>query len=646
MAATGPGQRELRLKLKFESEARNTSQAFKDMASHAEKIDKHMAAAARSAGGTSLGGAAGPSALLARSTASSATFQRPIPVVIVGQSPAGGMAGGRMPGGSGGGSSSFGGFRGAAAGVAGVAAGVSTAAGMATAFMDIGDASTTARQKVLAFADAIPLIGSSISGVINQIMTLQDRLADPEGWLQRKENARNHPLNMARDSSAFGFREGAAALGRDGRSLRYEADAARLFPTASSQDAKGRMAAFLSGKEAPKTFTAAEAIASANRGMNLAQGPGPMMKDARFLAAEDGIQAAKRGLYVAQQEDSSARADANAAARRAADARRASEKSDFRASSMMGELTGPGGDALNSAYSGGDQATYYRLSRNAGMSKIRSAFKSMSGPVRDFFGIENGAEVKRGLMDRQDREVDPSRPIVAGMLPTNRDPTKVVDAYLDAERKLGQAQRENAAAIEATNRSREKANDLARKQLDLSRAEQELQKAKVQILEEQEQKLRGQASAAKSAAEQFAMFDPMKQKDTLEALKMFQKGGRNALSGDQFDLLQGSGLTGDFVKDKLGSQVTSSEYFKQILAITGQKDQKTLEAEANKIAMEKVTIKSQVDVQFQFDEQKLTQTLLQTFERALEKALQQLRQKESVVKNQMEIRTAIGRLQQ
>lgn len=592
MSAQGTNSRELRLKLKFEQDARNSSQAFKDMAANAEKIDKHMSQAARSASQSGRGG----------------------------MSPVAG-------GGSGGGSLAFGGGIGGIAGrAAGVAAVASTAAGLGHAVLDLDGSFTSAREKALNFARAIPLVGDSLAGLASELLRLRDRMKDPTGSMAREYNASQHPINMVRDQSAFDFDQGAGAIERKRRSLQFERDAAKQFPTASSR--YDRAADLAANRQAPKSFTADEAIAAANRGENLAQGPGPMMRDDRYLAAQDAIQKAKRGLSVAQQESTAADKDLADAQKRDDLARRAEQAAAARMQRKQADEAGMG------------EASLYRHIRNTGGSVIKSGFLSIGGNIASAVGLADDKADKEKLRQRAIREVDPTNPAN-----TVRDPISMAEATADAERKVAEAKRQGAAASEAAARQQEKAADLAKKQLELSRAEQELQKAKVAILGQQEQKLREQSSMAKQAAEQFGQYDSLKQQSVLDALKRFKTGGKDALSADQMDLLRGTDLTKDFVKDAAGKEVKDSKAYRDLLAQTGQKDAAQLEAEANKIAQEKVKIQSKVDVEFQLDEEKLAEKLYRIFEAGIEKALQRLRQKGNVAVDEAEVRKTSGGLQ-
>lgn len=171
---------------------------------------------------------------------------------------------------------------------------------------------------------------------------------------------------------------------------------------------------------------------------------------------------------------------------------------------------------------------------------------------------------------------------------------------------LAQKQMQANALAAAEGRSKEALVAAEQKRLDIARAQADVTRAQLDLVKGEEDRVR-------SSATQFGLMDVTQQQALVDAAQRLKGGGLGSLSPEQVALLQGSGLTSPGLATAAEGAAQSNPLFQQLLAITGNRDLKT-------IITDKVKLQQEVSVKVEVDEERLQAAMKRILEEYFRKA--------------------------
>ena len=469
---------------------------------------------------------------------------------------------------SGGGGSRPGIFESAAGAIAPIAAAtgiVATAANLTKAVQNLGSEFLTVREKALGFAAALPIVGDSISRFLGNLMDARDRIFDGERAMLVDRMRNEMPGEMARLSAYSENRMRGFGLNREISEAGYRRQAVGEFPTIASGTAllRGSMGG----------------MAGAFLGVGLDA------IDPRLMSAAEGVQGARGRLREAELSAGASSAAVEAARGQARMAMKG----------MLG-ASAAGTEALTEAMGGGPAWASHR-NRGADAARNRAGGGAF-GEVASVAGY--------------------AFPSMFGERDGGSN-LALSEAMLNLQRQMHTAQLANAELEQKMTANKERQLQLLQRQHELSRAESNLLGARVGVLDEQ-------YAIARGGARQFGAMDDSSQSSVLSALQRFKQFGRQGVTRGEIEQLMGNQLTSNFVGNAIEKDISNDPAYRQILAITGQRDAGTLRQERDQL-------KRELDIKVQLDEEQ--------FSKLLEEKLKNINLKDllgELLKNQLEVK--------
>lgn len=536
-----PSQKTLELRLVVSADTAQGNLALQHLAAQAQRVEQAAGKAGRAIGAAGGGAAAG-------------------------------AGGGGVTGAAGaalGGLGALGGWLAAGAAVA------ATMSNLTAAVQGLNNPMLTAREQALGFARALPIVGGALADLIDNAMDAIDRIRDPE-TAARVDRARiEMPILTAQEQARFGARQKGQALFREVRGADNRFGAIRDTPTLDYAD---RVA-----MNRPGLLGAASSVALSGFGA---------VQDPRLRAAEDALQAARRGLDEAGRDAAGSASDVGFARRGAGPLAEA-----WRAAKARTE-------AERRIANGEDDANGDGPRMAAARAATVRAHAGIKGDLGDNFasrtlagGAGVGAYLFPGGGGTKFSQLD-------AMNAEQMALQKHQNALLDLENKI--------------TANKEKQLTLLQKQAEVARAETTVMKTKLGLLDEEYAKVKGGGAA-------FVGLDKVEQRDFLDAAQRFKEGGRDNVTGDELGRLQGNPLTAGLVRDRLEKDAKNNGGLDELLKLTGARDEET-------VARERAKLKAELDLKVQIDEEQ--------FAKLTAEKLKQLNLKEllgEIVKNQLEI---------
>jgi len=465
----------------------------------------------------------------------------------------------------------------------------------------------TGREKLLGFAEAIPLVGSAIKNVISSTLDAADRLSAQGSAKQLARDELTLGPDTARSQTRAAFDRQRYSIAQAGLMAGYGAEALGALPSLASerardvlQPARGRVARGADGLPVP--LFGGSGLAATTGAALLGGAVGP--EDERLTAANEALRTAQRGEMAARLA-----ADASAGAVTRSRGTRDTAMGELRLAQTLADeqrngLLRPGAGAVG-------RNDYSRL-RSEGNSVVASAFGFGVGVLNDLghgiFGSgENPLDQARRTKDAASRGGGTGNRIdaLAAMNNEVRALTIAQNALADLEQKV------------TTNKERQL--DLLKKQHDVAKAQTDVMRAQLSILSDE-------LAKTKTGARQFGAMDDFNKEGITAAYQRFKEGGRQAVSAGELALLQGNALTADEVNKKLEKDTANDPKFKEFLKQVGGRDIETIEAERKKL-------KAEIDLKVQLDEEK--------FAKLMEAKLKELNLKDilgDIIKAQFELK--------
>ena len=429
--------------------------------------------------------------------------------------------------------------------IAAIGAVISITANMTKAFQGLDNPMTTAAEKAVGFAEAIPLVGSALGRLITDSLEAVERLSDPE-LAKRVDRARiEQPILLAQSQARFAYEQKSAELHGEVASAGFRAAATAQFPTLASTNARGILS--------PDPFTAATFRAV------------DAVVDPRMKAAMEAVQTAKREAASAEMQ---AKADKEAVEserpaynRAVIDRRTAAERSR----AELAEAMEPGSGARSRAYNEGREIVQ-RRNGDGFASAVGGRFVGAAAYLlpETVGGRGPDGSASGGRLAMQDA------------------------AMKEAAAKL-RFEQEDARIQASIAKSKESQLAATVKLHEITRAINAQEKTRLTIMEEQEAKMRG-------AQRQFGALDEVAQRGVLESFERFKKGGKEAITQEELQRLSGLTLTEKSVGESLEKEVKDNPAFKKLFELTGQRDADTIKADI-------VKAKAELDIKIQIDEE-------------------------------------------
>lgn len=178
-------------------------------------------------------------------------------------------------------------------------------------------------------------------------------------------------------------------------------------------------------------------------------------------------------------------------------------------------------------------------------------------------------------------------------LPGQRESEALKQREVQLQTELNRlADQQNAKQVAAENLAKAQQETQARlieaekRRLEVSRALNDVKKAQIDLLKTEEEKVRG-------AAQAFGTLDPVRQMELLDAARRFKQGGLAGVSPEQLEILKGNALTSGGVNKAAEEAAQNSPLFRELLALTGNRDLGRIIAERVKLSQEvKVTVET------------------------------------------------------
>lgn len=544
-------KREISVALNFTSDTTQSAKAAKELAAELEKVEKKALAAAKALKERENNIRSGAYVEGLRQEARFAAMEKEARLADK-YGRFGGAAVGVTQGAQG--------AAGAAAGYIAAAAGlVATAANMSAAVGQLNNEFLTGREKAVGFARAIPLIGSALGDLVDNVLDARDRLRDPSGASELDRSRIRDPIIAAQRSARSQADAREFGLRTEVRGARAAADAITANPGASltaqrlAEGGSGPLGRFfgsgaLAGFEAdPRTEANNEALAAARRELDRAQ-----------RVAEGGA-----------EEVAGARRRAAQANREFQDARRATNQQEFDA--KFGSTPDSPAGARRAAFEGATRRNFEGIRGTIG-DNAASRFLAGAAAGPAFLlpqtigsGADTGAAAPSGtrtsLLNAANRE--------------NAALQRSLQAIADLEQKVTRNKEEQLALVKAQ-------ADVAKAQLAFKRTEL------AQIDEER--------AAVRSGARSFGGADALSQDALLGAARRFKEGGREAVTAEELGLLQSNPLTSRFVAERSERDASKDPGFQDLLQLLGVKKLEDLDAQRR-------AVKAEIDVKVQLDEE-------------------------------------------
>lgn len=455
-------------------------------------------------------------------------------------------------GAGGGGGDAGGGGLGLVGKLAMTAAAVQTVANLVDATTKLGNEAMTAREKLLGFAGAIPVIGGALESILGNTLSLVEQ-AQVDGWFDRR-GAGGMTVEALRKT--FVTERGVGRMGAFGAPMASIMSMAEMDPADYPDLAK-----LGDWREMQKRLREAP--------FDQARRSARFRRDARLddLTAADQF-LGDRGAF-------------------GVDAVREMNALRFAPARISGlpAFMQPGGRFDDSdSYDAVIRAAYQN--RVGARESFRLADSQLGQTQGQLSGMGERLEFLRGRSEWSAQ--------VAAAEKAKADGSATHHARLQDT--LVKAEADRAAYAQEAERYEQLIAKAKEQQLAAVQAESALRKANVGIAQAELQVVEAKIQKQKGGLEQFGMYDPAKQRAALEAMTRARDGGFESLTPEQKALLAGTGLTADFAAKRSRESVADADVTKALLAQLGDQDLKTLEGERERLR-KKIKVDLEVDAE-------------------------------------------------
>lgn len=490
--------------------------------------------------------------------------------------------GGGDPAGAGAGASAA--LAGVAAKVAAAAAAVQVFAGLLDAVTKLGNESATARDKILNFTDAIPLIGSSLTSLLGNAFDMVER-SRLDGWFE--SNAGGEGRKRGRRANQYTRRFGGVGRG------------------IADEDGSGAFA-WMTDKVVAAMFTDDQMkLMGLDRGQSKDGTWQAMQKRMRESPFDRGRMQAEFGRRTRVEDLQMSDAGLRESAINAEMGVGAVNAIRFQPDIVKGvpQFLGAAG---RFDYDDG----YDNVIRQAKIAQIgaQTARNDARGRAGDAATSE---------MEQRQRTSDAERRSGAAMVDAERAYAEAKNTpdkeneFRDKVRQADIARTQYAQELARHEQTITRAKETA---LEVARSESAVRKANIAIAQAELQVVEAKIGKTKGNLEQFGMYDPSKQRAVVEAMERAQKGGFDSLSPEQKGLLSGTGFTADYARKASRESVEDSDVTKRLMTSLGQQDLKTLEAE-------KTRLQGQINLEAKIDAEKFREEVEKQLSAGLGKLL-------------------------